>query len=114
MGKINLDKKLRKKNRTSANIKGKENKPRISVYRSNKYIYAQAIDDEKRITIASFSSLKIGKGKKTEQARLVGFELGKKLLEKKINQAVFDRGVYSYKGRVKALCEGLREAGLKI
>ncbi len=111
---INHNKKLRKKRRISANIKGTSEKPRISVYRSNKYIYAQAIDDVNRKTLAAFSSLKLEKEKKSLQAKKVGLELGKILLEKKIKQAVFDRGIYSYKGRVAKLAEGLRESGLKI
>ncbi len=114
MIKVNLDKKLRKKRRVSANIKGIANVPRISVFRSNRYIYAQAIDDEKRVTIVSSSSLKLPKAKKTDQAKQVGLDLAKKLKEKDINKAVFDRNIYPYKGRVKALVEGLREGGIVI
>lgn len=114
-----FNKKLRRKRRVSLKIKGTAQRPRISVFRSNKYIYAQAIDDEKRETVASFSSFvlrkKTGKKlKKSEEAKLVGLELAKILKEKKINQAVFDRGGYQYHGRVAALCEGLRQGGIKI
>ncbi|MCX7955725.1 MAG: 50S ribosomal protein L18 [Patescibacteria group bacterium] len=112
--KINLDKKIRKKRRISSKIKGTFSKPRISVFRSNKYIYAQAINDKDKVTIVSSSSLKLPKDKKTEQAKKVGLDLGKKLIEKKIKTAVFDRNIYVYKGRVKALAEGLRESGIKI
>ncbi len=111
---INHNKKIRKKRRVSANIKGTAEKPRISVYRSNKYIYAQVIDDVSRKTLTAFSSKKLEKEKKSLQAKKVGLELGKILLEKKIKQAVFDRGIYPYKGRVAQLAEGLRESGLKI
>ncbi|MGB9883109.1 MAG: 50S ribosomal protein L18 [Microgenomates group bacterium] len=114
MIKVNLDKKLRKKRRVSSNIRGTASVPRISVFRSNRYIYAQAIDDEKRVTIASSSSLKLPKAKKTAQARQVGLDLAKKLIEKNIKKAVFDRSIYQYKGRVKALAEGLREGGIVI
>lgn len=114
MTKVNLDKKIRKKRRIGSKIKGTMTKPRISVFRSNKYIYAQAIDDEKRITIVSSSSLKMPKSKKTDQAKQVGIELAKKLLEKNIKKAVFDRNVYVYKGRVKAVAEGLREGGIEV
>ncbi len=114
MSKVNLNKKLKKKRRVSANIKGTTDKPRISVFRSNKYIYAQAIDDTKKFTLAAYSSLKMAKEKKTNQAKKVGIELAKILLEKGIQKGVFDRGIYPYKGRVKKLAEGLREGGLKI
>jgi len=114
MNKINFDKKLRKKRRVSANIKGTDKKPRVTVFRSNRYIYAQVIDDEKRITLAASSSLKMKKDKKTNQAKIVGLKLAEILKSKKINTVVFDRGVYIYKGRVKSLAEGLREGGIKV
>lgn len=114
MKKINLDKKIRKKRRISFKIKGTSTRPRISVFRSNKYIYAQAIDDEKRITVESSSSLKLKKDKKTQQAKKVGLDLAKKLINKNIKRAVFDRNIYVYKGRVKALAEGLREGGIEV
>lgn len=114
MGKVNLDKKLRKKRRIGSKIKGSADRPRISVFRSNRYIYAQAIDDEKRVTIVASSSQKMSKAKKVDQAKQVGLELAKKLLEKNIKKAVFDRNVYVYKGRVKAVAEGLREGGIKV
>lgn len=111
---INHDKKLRKKRRVSANIVGTSEKPRISVYRSNKYIYGQAIDDVNKKTLAAFSSKKLDKEKKSIQAKKVGIELGKILLKMNIKEGIFDRGVYPYKGRVSQLAEGLRESGLKI
>lgn len=114
MSKINFDKKLRKKRRIGSRIIGTSKRPRVSVFRSNRYIYAQAIDDEKRVTIASYSSLKEEKAKKTEQAKKVGLKLANLLKEKKINEVVFDRNIYVYKGRVKALVEGLREGGIKV
>lgn len=114
MVKVNLNKKIAKKRRIGSKIKGTADRPRISVFRSNKYIYAQAIDDEKRITIASSSSLKLAKERKTDQAKKVGLDLGEKLLKKNIKEAVFDRNIYVYKGRVKAVAEGLRESGIEV
>lgn len=114
MNKINFDKKLRRKRRISQGIKGTETRPRVTVFRSIRYIYAQAINDEKRVTLAFSSSVKKEKMKKIDQAKQVGLDLAKSLIEKKINEAVFDRNVYIYKGRVKAVAEGLREGGIKV
>ncbi len=114
-----FDKKLRRKRRVSLQIKGTNLRPRISVFRSNKHIYVQAIDDDNQETLASFSSLVLRKNikkklTKTQEAELVGAELAKILKEKKINQGVFDRGNYQFHGRVKVLCEALRKGGIRI
>lgn len=120
MKKINFNRVLRRKMRVSANIFGTANKPRISVFRSNKYIYTQAIDDAKRITLASYSSLNLAKNKdnkkenKTSAAKKVGTEFAEIMKAKGITQAVFDRNLYSYQGRVKALAQGLREGGIRL
>lgn len=118
MGKVNLNNKTRKRRRVSSIINGTEKRPRISVFRSNHYIYAQAIDDEKKMTLAASSSLSFKKEspakKKTEEAKLVGLNLAKALKDKKIDEAVYDRNIYIYKGRIKNLAEGLREGGIKI
>lgn len=120
MGNINLNRKLRRKRRVSSSIQGTNEKPRISIFRSSRYIYAQAIDDVARKTISTFSisDLKINndfkKGKKSEDSKRIGIGLAKKLKEKKILTGIFDRGSYAYNGRVKAVAEGLREGGLKI
>lgn len=114
---ITTDRKLRRKMRVSRKIRGTTERPRISVYRSSKFIYAQAIDDVKRVTVCSSTSAKLDskeKGNKSAQAKQAGIALGKALLEKNIKAAVFDRGVYSYLGRVQKLAEGLREAGIQI
>lgn len=90
---------------------------RISVFRSSKRIYAQVIDDRAGVTVANSSDYVLQGNKKvtkTEKAKSVGIDLGKKLIDLKRLEAVFDRGHYKYEGRVKALCEGLREAGIKI
>jgi len=104
----------RRKKRVSANIHGSADCPRISVFRSSKYIYAQAIDDAKRTTVCEAGSKKTAKAKKSEQAFETGKDLGAKLKEKNIKRAVFDRGAYTYLGRVQRLAEGLREAGIQI
>ena len=91
-------------------------KPRISVSRSLQHIYAQVIDDAGQVTMASFSSahLKKSSGTKKEIAKQVGLELGKVMIAKKIEEAFFDRGGYLYHGRIQALADGLREAGVKF
>ncbi len=90
-------------------------KPRLSVHRSLKHIYAQIIDDEKGITLVASSSLALKlTGRKTEVAREVGKDIARRALEKGITEVVFDRGPYKYHGRVKALAEGAREGGLKF
>ncbi len=120
MKNTSFNRKLRRKLRVSRNITGTELIPRIVVYRSNKYIYAQAINDEKRATVAAFSSLVMKKNKdykktaKTNEARQVGLGLAGLLKKKKVEQGVYDRSFYNYKGRVRALAEGLREGGVKI
>lgn len=120
MKKINRSREKRRKKRVSANLLGTREKPRISAFASNRYTYAQVIDDTDRITLVSYSSLKLArsknynKDKKVEEAKKVGLELAKKSIVKGIKKAIFDRGKYSYKGRVKALAEGLREGGIEI
>lgn len=112
-----IERNLRRKKRVRAKIIGSNARPRISVYRSNKYIYGQAIDDVKGVTLASFSSVSLKakqKIKKVEEAKLIGKELGKILKSKKIKTAIFDRNSYEYKGRVKEFCEGIREEGIQI
>lgn len=99
-------------------IFGTEDKPRLSVYKSNRYLYAQLIDDEKSRTLASISSLKYREGrgnvKRVEIAKKLGEDLGRQAKEKGIKQIVFDRNGYPYHGRIKALAEGVREQGVKF
>ncbi len=99
-------------------ISGTAQKPRLSVYRSNKEIYAQLIDDENGNTLASFSSrnkgLKKGNEGKIEDSKKVGVELAAKAKSLGIEKCVFDRSGYLYHGRVKALSEGAREGGLQF
>jgi len=94
-------------------IKGTAEKPRLAIYRSNKAIYAQLIDDINAHTIAAASSIECGAtGAKVEQAKAVGKLIAEKASSSNISAVVFDRGGYLYHGRVKALAEGAREAGL--
>ncbi len=102
-----------RKSRVRAKIFGTKDRPRLSVYRSNKYIYAQVINDDKGETLSSVYEKEItAKGNKTERAKELGLLLAKKSLEKKIKSVIFDRGGYKYHGRVKAFAEGAREGGL--
>jgi large subunit ribosomal protein L18 len=104
--------------RVRKKISGTAERPRLAVYRSDKNIYAQVIDDVAQITLVSASSVdkafepKLGGNK--EAAKLVGKMIGERSLEKGIVEVIFDRGGYVYHGRVQNLAEGAREAGLKF
>lgn len=89
---------------------------RLSVFRSNKHIYAQIVDDQTRQTLVSVSDKELGKVdvSKTEIARQVGKILGEKAKKHKIKAVFFDRGRFAYKGQVKTLAEGAREGGLEF
>ena len=107
---------LRRKNRTRQNIKSCINSnPRLSVFRSSKNIYAQIIDDGKGITIVSASSLESSQnfsGNNIEGASKIGALIADRAIKKGVKSVVFDRGGYKYHGRVKALAEAARSAGL--
>ncbi|MFZ5559626.1 MAG: 50S ribosomal protein L18 [Patescibacteria group bacterium] len=111
-------KRYRRHKRVKAKIKGTVKIPRLCVFRSNKHIYGQLIDDEKGKTLVVASDLEIKSsrpaGQKSKIANLVGELLAKKALEKKIDKVIFDRGGYKYHGRVKSLAEGARKGGLKF
>ena len=106
--------------RVRKQVSGTAQTPRLNVYRSLNHIYVQIIDDVKGVTIASASTMEKGireqlAGKtKTEAAAVVGADVAKKALAAGITEIVFDRGGYLYTGRVKALAEAAREAGLKF
>ncbi len=104
--------------RIRKHVSGTVTKPRLCVFRSLKNIYAQIIDDTEGKTLLSMSSLnpetKDRPGSKTEEAKLIGEALGKKALDQGITNVVFDRAGYKYHGRVKALADASREAGLKF
>ena len=103
--------------RVRNHIAGTAARPRLNVFRSLKNIYAQIIDDEKGVTLVSASSKDKGfsqHGGNVEAAKAIGAAVAKKALEKGITEVVFDRGGYIYHGRVAALAEAAREAGLKF
>jgi large subunit ribosomal protein L18 len=111
--------KLRQKRhlRVRNHIHGTAERPRLNVFRSLAHIYVQIIDDEKGVTLTAASSVEKGfegSGGNIEGAKKVGAAIAKKALEKGITEVVFDRGGYIYHGRVKALAEAAREAGLKF
>ena len=112
------DRRLRIKNRIRKVVSGTEARPRLAVYRSNKEIYAQLIDDVTGKTISAASSrdkdISAAKATKSEVANLVGKALAEKALKAGVETVSFDRGGYLYHGRVKQLAEGAREAGLKF
>lgn len=101
-------------NRTRARITGTAETPRLSVYRSNTHISVQAIDDTTGKTLASANDMSVKNGTKTERATNVGETIAKAMLDKGIKACVFDRGGYLYHGRVKALAEAARTAGLQF
>lgn len=111
---------LRRHKRIRKKVFGTPERPRLCVFRSNKHIYAQIIDDTIGHTLVAASTLdpelrgKLQKTWNIEAAREVGRLIGKRALEKGIKKVVFDRGGYKYHGRVKALAEGAREAGLEF
>ena len=99
-------------------ISGNAQKPRLSIYRSNRDIYVQLIDDANGVTLASASSrqadIAAQKVNKVEKSKLVGSAIAKKLVELGIKDVVFDRSGYIYHGRIKAVAEGAREGGLQF
>lgn len=105
---------LKIKFRIRKSVKGTAERPRLSVFRSNKQIYAQVINDITGTTLASASSLGLGKMNKTEQAKKVGELVANKAKEAGVEKIVFDRNGYLYHGRVQALADAAREGGLKF
>ena len=125
MGAIKLSKRKIRHLRVRKKISGTSNYPRLSVFRSNKFIYAQIIDDESNKTILSCSSKdkdvssdktenKSGLSQKSFDAYKVGLTISNKCKKSGITKVVFDRGGYKYHGRVKALADGARENGLEF
>jgi len=115
MTNIKTTQRFRRKRRVRAKISGSAKKPRLSVFRSLKNVYAQLIDDVKGITLVSASDLKLKiKGDKKVKARAVGEALAKAAQAKKIATCVFDRNGNKFHGRVKELAEGARNGGLKF
>ena len=120
-----VSKRLRRRGRVRAVISGTKDRPRMSVFRSNTSLNVQLIDDQSGNTLVSVHSREVKVKRSTKEKEgelskeiLIGYTLGKlvakKALDKKIKEAVFDRGRYKYHGRVKAVAEGAREGGLKF
>ena len=110
-----ITRRLRIKRSIRNKISGTSARPRLSVFRSNKAIYAQLIDDTTGVTLAAASSVKLDDAKaNVETAGRVGKEIAEKALSKGISQVIFDRSGYLYHGKVKSLAEGAREGGLKF
>ena len=112
------ERRKRIKSRIRKIVSGTETRPRLAVFRSNKEIYAQIVDDVTGVTISAASSRDKGvssaKATKIEVAKLVGKALAEKALKAGVETIAFDRGGYLYHGRVKSVADGAREAGLKF
>lgn len=117
----NLSVAEKRKRRVRAKLHGTTARPRLTVHKSNKYVYLQAVNDETGLTVASANDVKIRKAvkkgselTKTAAAIQATEELLKALKKAKVNAVVFDRGQYKYHGRVKAIAEKLREGGIEV
>lgn len=108
----NISKRERRHKRIRARISGTAERPRLAVFKSNKFIYAQLIDDTAGKTLASASDIKNAKGTKVERAIAIGSEIAGKAQQQNITSIVFDRGGFRFTGRVKALADSARTAGL--
>ena len=104
----------RRRKRVRSKIYGTKDRPRLSVFRSHKYLYAQIIDDDAGKTLVAASSLGLSKVKSSERAKAIGVEIAKKAKVAKINKVVFDRNGYIYTGKIKAIADAAREGGLEF
>jgi large subunit ribosomal protein L18 len=112
---IKREKRIRRHTRVRSIVSGTSDRPRLSVFRSGSHMYAQVIDDTKGVTVAAASSIEIkGRAAKTDISREVGKLIAEKALAAKIKAVSFDRGGFRYHGRVKALADAAREAGLEF
>jgi len=109
-----IQRRIKIKTRIRGRISGTAQRPRMTVFRSNKQIYVQLIDDLAGVTLASASSKGLEQGTKSEIAAVVGQNIAKKALEAGITEVVFDRNGYLFHGRVKSLADAARGAGLKF
>lgn len=108
------DKRIRLKAKIRSKLKGTKARPRLSVFRSNKFIYAQVIDDATGKTLVQASDVKTKKGTKTDRAKEVGKMIAEICVKEKINQVVFDRNGFKYTGRIKTVADTARAGGLKF
>ncbi|TSC54811.1 MAG: 50S ribosomal protein L18 [Parcubacteria group bacterium LiPW_30] len=104
----------RRHKKIRSQVSGTAERPRLAVYKSNRYLYAQVIDDVLGKTLAQASDMTLKGKTKTDKAKQVGVEIAKNALSKKISKVVFDRGGFNYTGRIKALAEAAREGGLQF
>ena len=112
---LKTEKRARLHRKIRTRVTGTEARPRLAVFRSNRYMYAQLIDDTKGVTIVSASDLALGdKMNKVERAKTVGKSLAEAAKKANITKVVFDRGGFSYRGRVQALADAAREGGLEF
>ncbi|HTE48759.1 MAG TPA: 50S ribosomal protein L18 [Candidatus Paceibacterota bacterium] len=107
-------KRIRLKKKIRVKIKGTSARPRLTVFRSNKFIYAQVINDQTGETMAQASDIKMTEGTKKERAKEVGRMISKAALKDKIDKVVFDRNGFKYTGRIKAVADEARAGGLKF
>lgn len=108
------DKRIRLKKKIRVKIRGIDARPRLSVFRSNKFIYAQVINDVSGKTIAQASDIKLTKGTKTERAKEVGKAIADACSKAKIKKVVFDRNGFKYTGRIKLVADEARASGLEF
>jgi large subunit ribosomal protein L18 len=108
------DKRIRLKKKIRTKIRGTEARPRLTVFRSNKFIYAQVINDATGKTLVQASDVKITKGTKSERAKEVGKAIATAAIAKKIKQVVFDRNGFKYTGRIKIVADEARAGGLEF
>jgi len=112
---IKVEKRARLHKKIRSQVEGTHERPRLSVFRSNKYMYAQLIDDGKQVTLAQASDIALKeKATKVERAQKVGKLLAEAAKKVSITKVVFDRGGFAYRGRVRALAEAAREGGLEF
>ena len=104
----------RRHRRIRGRISGTAERPRLAIFRSNKYVYAQVINDEKGVTLASASSKDIKGKAMIEDAKIVGERVAKAAVEKGVRKVVFDRGGFTYSARIKALADAARAGGLEF
>ncbi len=109
-----LSQRTRRHTRIRARVTGTAEKPRLAVFRSNRYVYAQLINDETGSTLASADSRKVAGASMTEKAALVGKSIAETAKKAGIEKAVFDRGGFKYQGVVASLADGAREGGLQF
>lgn len=111
---INITGRARRQKRIRAKVSGTSERPRLSIFKSNKSIQAQIIDDTKGVTLVAISTKEVKGKTKTEEAMTAGKSLAELAKKAGLSKVVFDRGGYIYTGRVKALADGAREGGLEF